>query len=118
MELGEIYQAAIKECEWIKYYGHRDTRLAETFEDHKFYERIQSIGYTKVVMPLHLRCAMMYVTPIDSVLELEPDVSALDLDPKHIGPSYGPKTDKVPTALEYVIARFPALRQEFIKYIR
>jgi hypothetical protein len=118
MEFGEIYRCAIKEAEWLKYYGHCDTRLAETFDDHLFYDRIESIGYTKVVMPLHLRCAMLYVAPSPKCVELDPGVSALDLGPNDVIPSYGPKTETVLTALEYIVARFPALRQEFIKMMK
>lgn len=111
MNYDELYMAAVKESEWLKYYGHKDTRNVELFEDHLFYDRIISIGYTKVVLPLHWRCAMLYVTA---------DKPVLSLDYCDINPTYGPRNheNNTYTALEYMFGRYRELSEAFIQIIK
>jgi len=98
MELEKLWKLATTEADWLRYYGHSDTRLSEKFEDEKFYDRIISIGYTKRVIPLHERCSMGYVTSDKPVLESEfSDLRSIS----------GPRNhdNNVYTPLEYFIGR-------------
>jgi hypothetical protein len=60
-----VFKLAKTEAEWLKYYGHQDTRLSENFEDIDFYDRIQSIGYCKRKVPIYDRCPVGYVNCLD-----------------------------------------------------
>ena len=40
MQLEKILKFAEIESDWLRYYGFREDRLTEKFEDYKFYERI------------------------------------------------------------------------------
>lgn len=98
MKLEEIWKSASTEADWLRYYGHRDTRMSEKFEDEKFYDRIISIGYAKVVTPLVVRCAMNHITSHKNVMESE--VSDLYF-------TSGPRnhSNNVYTPLEYLIGK-------------
>ena len=69
LNLEKIWKSAKTEAEWLKYYGHVDTRMGEKFEDVNFYDRIVSIGYAKKNIPLPQRCSMLNVTSDKPVLE-------------------------------------------------
>jgi len=98
MKLEEIWKSAETEADWLRYYGHRDTRMSEKFEDEKFYDRIVSIGYAKVVTELATRCAMNHITSDKPVMESE--VSDLRF-------VSGPRNheNNVYTPLEYLIGK-------------
>lgn len=64
--IDKIFKTAKLEAEWIKYYGHAVTRLAEPFDDINFYDRILPIGYSKVYTPLHIKCNMGCVNTLES----------------------------------------------------
>lgn len=57
----KIFKLAKIEAEWLRHYGHIDSRTFEEFKDIKFYDRMLPIGYSKVWTPLHQRCPMGYV---------------------------------------------------------
>lgn len=61
----KILRLATLEAEWMRHYGHEDSREKEDFYDLGFYDRMLPIGYSKVWTPLHLRCPMGYVSSLD-----------------------------------------------------
>jgi hypothetical protein len=69
LKLEKILKAAKTEAEWLKYYGHSETRMSEKFEDANFYDRIISIGYAKRNLPLPNRCSMLNITSDKPVLK-------------------------------------------------
>ena len=94
--LNKILKAAKTEADWLRYYGFREDRLLEKFDDHKFYDRIRSIGYTKTIIPLHSRCAMMCLTSNYPVLETNiNNLTIIHQTRNH--------TNNIYTALEYLI---------------
>jgi hypothetical protein len=98
LDLEKMWKCAKTEAEWLKYYGHVDSRMSEDFSDVNFYDRIQSIGYTKRVIELHQRCSMMNVTSDKPVLESE--ISDL-----RIATETRNHSKNVYTALEWFIAK-------------
>ena len=71
LDLEKMWKCARTEAEWLRYYGHEESRKSEDFSDVNFYDRIKSIGYTKRVIQLHQRCSMMNITSDKPVLESE-----------------------------------------------
>lgn len=69
LDLEKMWKSAKTEAEWLRYYGHKESRMLEEFSDANFYDRIKSIGYTKRVIELHQRCSMMNITSDKPVLE-------------------------------------------------
>jgi hypothetical protein len=61
----KIFKLAKIEAEWLRHYGHIDSRTSEDFSDIKFYDRMLPIGYSKVWTPLSQRCPMGYVNSLD-----------------------------------------------------
>ena len=112
MNFKEIYKTAKNEAEWIKYYGHVDTRKSETFEDENFYDRIKSIGYAKVNTRLDVRCAMEFITSNGTPV-MKSEMSSL----KAVS---GPRNhDKnVYTTLEYVIGNKLEGYEELVDIIK
>jgi len=110
LDLEKMWKCAKTEAEWLKYYGHIDSRLTEEFNDVNFYDRIISIGYTKRVIDLHQRCSMLNVTSDKPVLEC--DISEL-----RIQNSYRDHSKNIYTALEYFIGTGMANNQ-LIKIIK
>lgn len=108
--LEKILRAAETEADWLRYYGEASTRLAENFEDCKFYDRIKSIGYTKRVVPLPNRCSMMNITS---------DISVLDSSLGELREEFSIRNHEknVYTALEYFIAK-GIEKERLIKIIR
>lgn len=105
-----MWKSAKTEADWLRYYGHKDSRMSEEFLDANFYDRIESIGYTKRVIELHQRCSMLNVTSDKPVLES--DIS--DLREEY---SLRNHDKNVYTALEWFIAKGIATEQliEIIK---
>lgn len=64
-KIKEIFKLAKGEAEWLKYYGHKESRNDESFLDFLFYDRMYSIGYCKVPTPLYIRCPLGYVNSLD-----------------------------------------------------
>ena len=110
LDLEKMWKCAKTEAEWLKYYGHVDSRMSEDFSDVNFYDRIQSIGYTKRVIELHQRCSMMNVTSDKPVLESEiSDLRIANETKNH--------SKNVYTALEWFIGTGMATNQ-LIKIIK
>lgn len=101
MNANDIHRAAEQEASWLKYYCLREDREKEAFDDADFYDRVRSIGYTKRVIPLPLRCAFMHLTSSKPVLKCTIE---------ELNEVSGPRrhSENVYTALEYVVAtKFP-----------
>ena len=96
LDLEKICKCAKVEADWLRYYGHEKSRMNEDFSDVNFYDRIESIGYTKRVIPLPNRCSMLNITSDKPVLECE--VSEL-----RISNSNRDHNKNIYTALEYLI---------------
>lgn len=104
--LDKITRLAKTEAEWLRHYGHVDSRESEEFDDILFYDRMLPIGYSKVWTPLHLRCPMGYVSSLD--------ISNIT------DTQYGPRdhTKGVYTCLEFVIHNRIDGYLDMIKMIR
>lgn len=103
--LKEIIKLADEEAGSLKYYGWRESRDNETFEDLGFYDRMVPIGYAKVVLPLDRRCPRSFL-------------SSLDInDVKFVS---GPRNHSkgVYTPLEFIIYNKIGPYQDFIKNIK
>lgn len=96
INLDSLWKIAENEANWLKYYGHVSTRMTEEFTDAYFYDRMISIGYAKVPTPLHLRCAMGYITSDKPVLESEPMELKMTSGPRN-------HEKNVYTCLEYFV---------------
>ena len=114
MNYNEIYILAKKEAEWLRYYGHSESRSADNFDDEKFYDRIISIGYTKRVIPLPNRCAMDYIS---SKLW---EVSVMDVETDNIVSVSGPRNHEknIYTPLEYIIGARKEGYEELVRIIK
>jgi hypothetical protein len=110
LDLEKMWKSAKTEAEWLKYYGHQESRLVEDFSDANFYDRIQSIGYTKRVIALYQRCSMLNVTSDKPVLEC-------DINELKISDTNRDHSKNIYTALEYFIGKGMATDQ-LIKVIR
>lgn len=110
LNLEKIWKSAKTEADWLRYYGHVDTRMNEKFEDVNFYDRIVSIGYAKRNISLDQRCSMLNITSDKPVLESE--ISELKEEY-----SLRNHDKNIYTALEYLIAKKIGTEQ-LIKIIR
>jgi len=110
LDLEKMWKCAKTEAEWFRYYGHEESRMSEDFLDVNFYDRVQSIGYTKRVIELHQGCSMLNVTSDKPVLEC--DISELKISDTNRDHS-----KNIYTALEYFIGKGMATDQliELIK---
>lgn len=111
MNLEEIYKSAENEASWLKYYGHRDSRMSEEFKDETFYDRLVSIGYAKVNMPLPSRCVMICISS-------ERPVMNSSVDELFYKPSPRNHNDNIYTPLEYVIGTKQEGYKDLIKIIK
>ena len=72
------------EIQWLHYYGYKPDRVKLDLSKGGIYEQIQSIGYTKRVVPLDLRCigGLAYVwnddTNIDNLICLSERRNGID----------------------------------------
>ena len=98
LNLEKIWKSARIEADWLRYYGHVDTRMNEKFEDVNFYDRIVSIGYAKRNISLDQRCSMLNITSDKPVLESE--ISELKEEY-----SLRNHDKNIYTALEYLIGK-------------
>lgn len=85
-----IVKLAKEEAELLKYYGYRESRKEEQFNDILFYNRMKSIGYCKTETLLDRRCPRSFINSLS--------INDFDL-------ISGPRnhTDSVYTPLEFVI---------------
>ena len=98
LNLEKIWKSARIEADWLRYYGHSESRMSEKFEDVNFYDRIISIGYAKKNISLPQRCSMLNVTSDKPVL----DSDIIELKEEY---SLRNHNNNVYTALEYLIAQ-------------
>lgn len=107
----DIKKYSEQEADWIHYYGHSVHRLSENFYDINFYDRIQSIGYTKRVIPLWRRCAGLYVTSNKNVLKSSIDELIPISEPRN-------HDKNIYTILEYIIGTEHESREYLINKIK
>lgn len=100
-----------KETDWLRYYGLRESRLADSFDDEKFYDRLESIGYTKRVIPLTMRCPSAFITSDKPVLESEISDLKISTFPRN-------HEQNIYTPLEYMFAKKIGRYQEFINKLK
>ena len=55
MDKEELWKQVSRELDWLAYYGYREDR-EKVDMDKPLYDQVRSIGYTKVVTPLDVRC--------------------------------------------------------------
>lgn len=56
MKKEEFWKIVDKEIQWLAYYGLGEDRKKLDLSKNTIYEQLRSIGYTKRVIPLDLRC--------------------------------------------------------------
>jgi hypothetical protein len=56
MKKEELWKMVDLETQWLAYYGLREDREVLDLSKNSIYEQLRSIGYTKRVIPLDLRC--------------------------------------------------------------
>lgn len=56
MEKKELWKIVELEIQWLAYYGLGEDRKVLDLSKESIYEQLRSIGYTKRVIPLDLRC--------------------------------------------------------------
>jgi hypothetical protein len=107
----ELDRAAEQETSWLRHYGHKDTRTTDSYEDEKFYDRINSIGYAKVDTPLDRRCPATYITS---------DIPVLQSNVGQLKNTSGPRNHEqnVYTPLEYVVSQKIGRYAEFINVLK
>ena len=110
LSLEKIWKSAKIEADWLRYYGHYESRMNEKFEDVNFYDRILSIGYAKRNISLDQRCSMLNITSDKPVLESE----ISELKEEYSLRNHDKNTY---TALEYLIAKKIGTEQ-LVKIIR
>jgi hypothetical protein len=110
LDLEKMWKCAKTEAEWLKYYGHDVSRLSEQFSDANFYDRIESIGYTKSVISLPQRCSMLNITSDKPVLEC-------DIKELKVCNTYRDHSQNIYTALEWFIGTGMA-KEQLIKVIK
>jgi hypothetical protein len=110
MDYDKLLNYAKTEADWLRYYGHHETRMLEKFNDINFYMRIKSIGYAKVVMSIDKRCAMCFITSDKPILESRHDDIFLTSGPRD-------HSKNIYTPLEYFIGKGENL-EELINIIR
>lgn len=96
MTTEEVYKLAETEADWLFYYGHAESRKMDSY-DYKFYDRVQSIGYTKKVTPLYMRCPAACIRSLLlPTLESHPDLLEVVSVPRD-------HDNDIYTPLEYVL---------------
>ena len=78
MELNELCKLIDIEIQWLHYYAHVESR-EQLNESSDIYNDLVSIGYTKRVMPLEMRCCPCVITS-DEIITEGLDLSKLQKD--------------------------------------
>lgn len=106
-----LNRMADQEAGFLQYYGYREHRKIEEFNDVKFYERMISIGYTKRVIPLPARCAGCYITSNKNVLDSTVEELREINEPRN-------HDKNIYTALEYILATEHHTSEKLISIIK
>jgi hypothetical protein len=107
MTYTELLKFVNQELEWLRYYTHRDYKIKLT-KDSSIYDTLISIGYTKRVISLDLRCPSAILTSVDSINNLT-DLNALEIISKPRN-----HNENCYTALEFFWIKYPEKRQDVI----
>lgn len=78
MTLEELNKLVDLELQWLRYYSHVDSRN-KLNENSNIYDDLVSIGYTKRVVKLDLRCCPCIITS-DEIISKDFDLSKLKID--------------------------------------
>ena len=99
MKKEDIIRAAEQELQWLRYYATSETR--GKFDPNRSpYDQLVSIGYTKRVVPLHLRCVFMRLTSETPIRETDIEQMVISEEPRN--------PDKnILSALEVVLLKYP-----------
>jgi hypothetical protein len=68
MKIEELEKLIDQEIQWLRYYGHIDSRQALN-EKSEIYRDLISIGYTKRIIPLDRRCCPCIITSDEIICE-------------------------------------------------
>ena len=94
----ELFSAAGTEAQWLRYYGFREMRITNAYREPTFYDVVESVGYTKSVIPLWKRCCMKTITSDKPVMDSTVDELKLADGPRD-------HTANVFTPLEYLLLK-------------
>lgn len=108
MDLKEYNKAVEQEISWLRYYANKDTRELLNTESN-LYNDLISIGYTKRVTPLWLRCPCFNLT---SNIKIDINIKIEDLET--IGEGRNSEMNRY-TPLEIEWMKYPEKRLEIIK---
>jgi len=99
MEKEDLIKAVDQELQWLRYYANKETR--ESFDPSKSpYDQLTSIGYTKRVISLDMRCAFIRLTATTPISETPIDQMILSTDRRN-------HSSNVYTALEVFMLKYP-----------
>lgn len=99
MEKEDLIKAVEQELQWLRYYANAETR--KSFDPSKSpYEQLASIGYTKRVISLDMRCAFIRLTAETPINETHIDQMIISTDRKN-------HSINVYTALEVFMLKYP-----------
>ena len=107
----ELFKAAKQELEWLRYYGHVDSRLAFT-SDSEIYRDLQSIGYAQKNTSLDIRCAPYVITSNNQIN------SETSIDELFIIGSTRNKIENKYTPLEVIWIIFPNKREWIVNGLK
>jgi hypothetical protein len=103
MKYEDLFKYVEHELQWLRYYANRETRESLNSKS-DLYRDLKSIGYTKRVIPLDLRCTCARISS-DSPISEKSDIENLKVfsDPRN--------TDKnIFTPLEIFWMKYPEKR--------
>jgi len=101
-----LYKLIDHEIQWLSYYGLREDRELLN-ENSNIYKDVRSIGYTKRVIELTLRCSPGLITS-DVAITKETKIEDLKQD-------YFPRGENKFTPLEVFFILYPERKMEMIK---
>lgn len=109
MTLDELNKLVDLEIQWLRYYAREDSRLLLN-ENSNIYTDLVSIGYTKRVVPLHLRCVPCVLTAIDGINE--------DMDLSKLQKLASIKNDNNLSPLEAYIKIYPEQKLQILNRLK
>jgi hypothetical protein len=109
MNIKELENLVEQEIQWLRYYGHVDSRR-ELNEKSEIYRDLIPTGYTKRIMPLDRRCSPCIITSEEIICEGF-DISKLVKDSNLRGENrYSP--------IEAYIIIFPEKKMEIFSMLK
>lgn len=109
MTIEQLNKLVDHEIQWLRYYAREDHRQKLT-EDSNIYIDLVSIGYTKRVVPLTLRCLPCTITSPNKI-NSDTDISELVIDNL-------PRRENFHSPIEAYMMLFPDKRAEIIERLK